>query len=180
MAAVIYGTDAPHEDVHAAIRHLEVHASACALDMTRLGLLATSANVTVALSALIRGERARCAALLYGYTMDMDGSTAVADMSRQAGFVNACAGRSIHDLPTDVATLVVRAGQDHFPGLNDTLDRVTAGALARNLPLTLINHPPGGHGFDVHEDTDASRRIIRLVLAFLHLHLVESGPREAS
>jgi hypothetical protein len=137
-------------------------------------VLATSANVTVALSLLMRGERVRCAALLYGYTFDLEGST-VADMSRQFGFVNACEGRSVQDLPDDVPLFFVRAGQDRFPGLNDALDRVIAKALARNLPLTLVNHAAGGHGFDVDEDTDTSRGLVRQVLAFLRLHLVDSS-----
>jgi len=103
--------------------------------------------------------------------MDDDGATAVADMSRQAGFVNACAGRSVDDLPDSVPMLFVRAGRDHFPGINDALDKVIAGALRRNLPFTLVNHATGAHGFDVDEDTDVSRAIVRQVLAFLRFHL---------
>lgn len=180
MAAVVYGTETPHEDVHAALRHLESHAEAYGLDTARLGVLATSANVTVALSLLVRGERGRCAALLYGYTFDLEGSTMVTDMSRQFGFVDACHGRSVQDLPGDVPLLVVRAGQDRFPGLNDALDRAIVQALARNLPLTLINHATGGHGFDVDEDTDTSRGIVRQVLSFLRLHLGVSGSEEVA
>jgi hypothetical protein len=179
IAAVIYGTETPHEDVHAALRHLVSHAEPYGLDTARLGVLATSANVTVALSLLMRGERVRCAALLYGYTFDLEGSTTVTDMSRQFGFVDACHGRSVQDLPGDVQLLVVRAGQDRFPGLNDALDRMIAGALSRNLPLTLINHAAGGHAFDVDEDTDTSRGIIRLVLAFLRSQLAVSGSEDA-
>ena len=119
----------------------------------------------------MRDRLVRCAAMLYGYTMDMDGSTAVADMSQQAGFVNACAGRSADDLPDGAPMLFVRAGRDHFPGLNEALDKVVARALARNLPLSLINHATGGHGFDLDENTAISRGIVKQVLAFLQLHL---------
>ena len=171
MAAVLYGTEAPEEDLHAALRHLRADAAALELDMDRLGLFAASGNVTVALSALMRDRRVRCAALLYGYTMDLDGSTAVADMGRQAGFVDACAGKSVTDLPVDAPMLFVRAGRDHFPGLNEALDRLIARALARNLPFTLINQATGGHGFDLDEDTEMSRGIVKQVLAFLRLHL---------
>jgi hypothetical protein len=171
MAAVVYGSDAPERDVHAALKHLRTEGAAHGLDANRSGLFAASGNVTVALSALMNGEDVRCAALLCGYTMDLNGSTAVADMSAQAGFVNACAGRSVDDLPSAVPTLFVRAGRDQFAGLNETLDTVVMHALARNLPLTLINHASGAHGFDVDEDSDASRRIIRQVIAFLQNHL---------
>lgn len=171
MAAVIYGAEAPAEDVHAVLQHLRGDAGVLGLDVNRFGLFAASGNVTVGLSAVMRDRRLRCAALLYGYTMDLDGSTAVADMSRQAGFVNACAGQSADDLPDGVPMLFVRAGRDHFPGLNETLDTLVARALTRNLPLSLINHATGGHGFDLDENTAISRGIVQQVLAFLQLHL---------
>lgn len=171
MAAVLYGTEAPEEDVQAALRHLRADADALGLEMDSLGLFAASGNVTVALSVLMRERRVRCAALLYGYTMDLDGSTAVGDMARQAGFVNACAGKTVNDLPDDVPMLFVRAGRDQCPGLNEALDKVVAQALVRNLPLTLINHAMGGHGFDLDEDTETSRGLVQQVLAFLRFNL---------
>jgi hypothetical protein len=171
MAAVVYGTEAPEMDVHALLRYLRTDAAALSLDVDRFGLFAGSANVTVGLSTMMRDRRLRCGALLYGYTVDLDGSTIVADMARQAGFVNACAGKSPDDLPADVPLLFVRAGRDQFPGVNAALDKLIERALARNLPLSLINHAAGAHGFDLDEHTVISRGIIRQVLAFLRLHL---------
>jgi hypothetical protein len=172
IATVLFGTERPEDDVHAALRHLRADADALGLEATRFGLFAASGNVTVALSALMRASHLRCAALLYGCTMDLDGSTAIADMGRQAGFVNACAGKTVDDLPDDVPMLFVRAGRDKLRGVNESLDKVIARALARNLPFTLINHAAGGHGFDLDEDTETSRVIVRQVLAFLRFHLV--------
>jgi hypothetical protein len=34
-----------------------------------------------------------------------------------------------------------------------------------------VNHPSGPHAFDVFDDTDASREIIREMLAFIRFHL---------
>lgn len=171
MAAVVSGNEAPEEDVHALLRHLRADAAALGLDVDRFGLFAASGNGTVGLSILMRDRRLRCGVLLCGYTMDMDGATAVADMARQFGFVNACVGKSIDDLPDDVSILVVRAGRDQSPGLNAALDRVIERALARNLPLSLINHAAGAHGFVLDEHTAISRGVIQQVLAFLQLHL---------
>jgi hypothetical protein len=171
MAAVVYGNEAPERDVHAALAHLRNDADALRLDPHRIGLFATSGNATVALSALIRDRRIRCAAFLYGYTMDIDGSTAIADASRQFGFVDACANVSANDLPDGAPMLLVRAGRDQFPGLNGALDAIVSRGLANNLPFALINHATGGHGFDLDEDTDGSRAVVRQVLAFLSAHL---------
>jgi len=171
MAAVLYGSVAPEQDVHAMLGHLRDNAADLGLDSKRIGIVAMSGSVAVALATLMRDPTLRCAALLEGYTMDLDGATAVADMGRQYGFVDACAGQTVDDLPDDVPMLFVRAGQDHSPGLNEALDKVLARALARNLPLTLVNHATGAHGFECDEDNELSRGIVRQVLAFLESHL---------
>jgi len=171
MATVIYANKAPAENIHAVLAHLRTHAAALNVDERRIGLYAASANAAVALSALMQDAGIAAATLLYGYTMDLDGSTGVADMAKQFFFVDACAGKSVDDLPDDVPLLFVRAGRDQFPGINEALDKVIARALARNLPLTLVNYPSGLHGFEFEEDTDTSRDMIRQVLAFLRFHL---------
>jgi hypothetical protein len=171
MAAVLYGSEAPAEDVHALLGHLRAEAAALDLDATRPGLIAMSGNATVALSTLMRDGAMACAALLCGYTMDLDVATAVGDMARQYGFADACAGKSVDDLPSDVPMLLVRAGRDDSPGLNDAFDRVVTRALARNLPLTLVNYAAGTHRFVWDDDSAISHEIVRQVLAFLAFHL---------
>jgi len=171
VATVIYATREPAADLHAVLGHLRDHAVDLGVDGERVGILACSANVVVALSALLAGSPAKCAALLYGYTMDLDGSSGVAAASQQFGFVDACAGKSVDDLAADVPLFLVRAGREQFPGLNDVLDRFLARAVARNLPVTFVNHATGRHGFDLEDDSGASRAVIRQTLSFLGLHL---------
>ena len=171
MAAVIYATNECAENVHAVVAHIRAHANGLGLDAGRIALWAASASGPVALSAVMRDRSFKGAALLCGFTMDLDGSTAVADASKQFLFVNACAGKSVDDLPDNIPLLFVRAGREQFPGLNEALDVVVARALARNLPVTLINHATGGHSFAFDEDNDLSREMIRRVLAFLAFHL---------
>ena len=171
MAAAIYGTSIPDEDVQDVFAYLRENAASLGIDSHRVGVYAASANVPVALSLLMRDADFRCAALLSGFTFDVEGSTVFAEASRQYGFVNATAGRSIDELPADVPMFVLRAGLEHFPGVNAALDQFAARAVARNLPLTLVNHATGPHAADMDDDTDATRRIVRQVLDFLRLHL---------
>src|SRR5205823_5602571 len=135
------------ENIHAVMKHLRANADALQLDPQRIGLWATSASGTVALSALMRDRTLKCAALLCPWTMDLDGSTVVAENAKQYLFVDACAGKSVDDLPEDVPLLFVRAGREQFPGVNDTLDKVVGRAVARNLPVTVVNHATGSHSF---------------------------------
>jgi dienelactone hydrolase len=171
MATAIYGTSSPAEDVHVVFGYLREHAASLGIDRHRIGVYGASANVAVALSLLMRDADFRCAVFLYGFTIDVEGSTVFAEASQKYGFVNATAGRSIDELPADVPILVLRAGRESFPGVNAALDQFAARALARNLPLTFVNHASGPHAADMDDDTEATRRIIRQVLDFLRLHL---------
>ena len=170
-AAVLYGTRDPADDIHAVLRHIRQNAATLGIQENRIGILAVSANVVVALSALMQDHSLSCAALLFGYTLDLDGSTVVADAAKEYGFVNACAGKSVDALPANVPLYIVRAGREHFPGLNDAMDRFVAKALVRNLPMTLVNHHTGPHSFYLDDDSEASRDIIRGTLAFLQRNL---------
>ena len=109
-----------------------------------------------------------CGALLCGFMLDLDG----ADRRRR------CAPRHF-DSPTPTPArrspicrprlplFIARAGQDQFAGVNDSIDRFMAAALARNQPITFVNHADGPHAFDLLDDTATSRAIIRQTLDFL-------------
>jgi acetyl esterase/lipase len=85
---------------------------------------------------------------------------------------------AVASLPQDASTLmpmlVVRAGRDDIPTLNDALDRFVARALAANAPITVVNHPTGGHGFDSFDnkgDEERSKQIVRSSIGFMRTHL---------
>jgi hypothetical protein len=103
--------------------------------------------------------------------LDFDGSSQVADAAARFGFVNPCAGKSVDDLPRDVPLFIARAGRDQMPGLNEAVDRFVVEALTRNLPITLVNHSAAPHAFDLFQDSEISREIIRQVLGFLRCYL---------
>ena len=87
------------------------------------------------------------------------------------GFVNPVADKSIDDLPQNLPMFIARAGQDQTPYLNEVLDRFIMSALARNLSITIANHPNGPHAFDLFDDSHTTRVIIQEVLDFLKLQL---------
>ena len=115
-----------------------------------------------------------CAVLCYGYMLDPQGSTSVAGAAKKFGFANPCAGKSLEDLQRDIPLFVARAGNDQMPHLNETLDRFVLNALEGDLPVTLVNYASAPHAFDLFQDTEASREIVRQILAFLQFHLRSS------
>jgi len=66
--------------------------------------------------------------------------------------------------------LVARAGLDN-PGLNTGIDAFVREALAQGAEIQLLNHAQGRHGFDILDDNERSREIIRATLEFLKVHL---------
>jgi acetyl esterase/lipase len=181
LAAVAATNREPAGDLAALIGHLSRNADALGIAEAPIGVLASSGHGALALSTLMTSGPAHvaCGAFLYPYTLDLDEATGVTEMSKRFGFVNGCAGRTTADLRSDVPMFFARAGQDAFPHLNASLDRLLSQALSRNLPLTVVNYPAGVHGFDLMDPSDRSRDIIRSVLTFLTSHLRSANNQHA-
>jgi dienelactone hydrolase len=172
MIAIAYTNEDPTADLLSLLRYLRHHGEALGIDAQHLGILGASGNGPVALLALMYADlHIRCAVLGWPFLMDVDDATHVGTAAAQWKFANACDGKTIDDLPRDVPIFIARAGQDRFPGLNDAVDRFAAKALHANLPVTIVNHPAAPHAFDIFDDSDESREIIRQMIAFMRFHL---------
>jgi hypothetical protein len=174
LVAITYTNREPETDLYALLEYVRQNAAELGIDENRVGLWASSGNVPLALSVLMQqaSDYLKCAVLCYGYMLDIEGSTAVAEAAKNFGFVNPCAGASVDDLPKDMPLFIVRAGQDQVPHLNETIDQFMAGALTCNLPVTFANHSAAPHSFDLLFDSETSREIIRQILAFMRFHLL--------
>jgi len=174
LIAVTYTNHDPVADLEALLRYLRANAERLGLDEQKLGIWACSGNVPNALSRLMRSAsvRFRAAALCYGPMLDLGGSTTIADAAASLGFANPCAGKTVEDMVSETPIMIVRAGRDEMPGLNDSIDRFVTAALARNLPVSVINQPSAPHAFDLVDDTEDSREAVRRILAFLRHHLL--------
>ena len=159
------------------LQHVRQNAASLGIDENRIGVWACSGNVPLALWALMREGRdvLKCAVLLYGYVPDLDGATGVAEAAQMFRFTNPNAGTSLDDLPQHVPLFIARAGQEQFPHLNDSIDRFFAKALTLNRLITFVNHATGPHSFDLLDDSETSREIIRQILSFLRSQLLVEG-----
>jgi hypothetical protein len=182
LAAITYTNRTPAADIYSLLEYLREHAASLGIDENRMGLWASSGNVPLALSVLMREGSGylKCAVLCYGYMLDSGGATGVAEAARMWGFANPCEGKSIADLPKELPLFIARAGQDAMPRLNESLDRFVTEALACNLPLTFANHPAGPHSFDLLDDSETSRMVIGQILAFMRFHLPAQASRRDS
>ena len=64
---------------------------------------------------------------------------------------------------------IARAGLDDKE-LNDGIDRFVQLALSRNLTVDVVNHATGHHAFDIEDNNERSREIIKQTIEFIKSH----------
>jgi dienelactone hydrolase len=168
MAAVIYSNVEPDLDVLTLLDFLKSQAGQLHIDAERMAIWSCSGNVPNAINVLNKDSSLRCGVLLYGFMLDAEGSS-VQESSKAFGFVNPNQG--MESFPENTPMLVIRAGKDEFPGLNDSIDKFEAEAIARNSPVSVIQYPEGVHAFDILDTSQRSVEMIKLCLGFLRLRL---------
>jgi len=158
-------------DVSNAIDYVHARAGSFNADSGRIALIAWSGGGPL-LSVAMRQRPSfvRCLVAFYAYLDIQRSPTHIEHETSE--FLKMYSPISYLDgNPSNTPLFVARAGQDEIPGMNDSIDRFVAAAVAANLPLTFMNHPAGEHGFDNQNDDDRSREIIRAALEFLRIHL---------
>ena len=162
-------------DLSSALQYLRSNAESFQADGDCVGICAWSSGGEL-LTPLLRERPAfvRCLVAFY----------ALLDVQQYAPPGNAAALNylkafsAIEALPEDASNLapmlIVRAGRDETPTLNDAVGRFVGRALAANAPITVMNHPTGGHGFDSFDnkgDEERSKQIVRSSIEFMRTHL---------
>jgi acetyl esterase/lipase len=159
------------QDVTAAINYVRTNADKYNVDKDRLCLIAFSAGGPM-LSLARRGDMpyVRCIVGFYAF-MDIQQS----EYRKTEAVETLKAFSPIAYLEKDASKIppmfIGRAGRDEVPTMDDSIDRFVNEALAKNVALTLMNHPQGVHGFDNQNDDERSREIIRSAIAFMQTHL---------
>jgi acetyl esterase/lipase len=155
-------------DVADLVAHVRANAASLGIDPDRLALWAFSGGGPF-LAAPLRERPAWLRAVVAYY--------AVLDLQEPAPGADSGIGTELRrtfsavlglgeDARSAPPLLVARAGLDH-PWLNAGIDRFVTAATARGATLDLLSHPEGRHGFDILDDDDRSRQIIRRTLEFL-------------
>jgi acetyl esterase/lipase len=153
----------PAADVRAAIDFARANASKFNANPDRMCIAAYSAGGPL-LTVTLQDERryVRCQLAIYPL-VDVQGF-GVTDEPKFAL-------ETYIERPSFPPLFLARAGRDAIPTLNERLDAFIGSAIAANAPITLVNHPTGEHGFDVANDDERSREIIRAALEFMKAHL---------
>jgi len=174
FVGVLYETSDPEPDLATVLSFLSEEAASLRIDPSRLGFWSCSANTALALKYARTRVGVPPAAFVayYGLMPTPDAYQAAANDSSSARWGFSLPGyRDGESYPTDLPMFVVRAGRDREPEILHSIDHFTAFAFQQNLALTVRNYPEGHHTFDVDDDTEETRAIIKQTLDFFQTHL---------
>lgn len=173
-------------DVDDLINYVRAHAHNLGINPERLGIWTCSAGSYRGLRAALRGSPSyiHCAVSYYGvvdlkifYTGSDDAEIQASEeqepalprLSKEA-LEEFAAATYLQQETTIPPLLIVRAGLDD-PKLNAGIDELMQVALQCNLNVDFMNHATGHHAFDIVDDSERSREIIRATLEFIKAHL---------
>ena len=174
MAAIIYETVDPQKDILLLSDYLRSNEIKLGIDISKIGAFTLSAHSPTTINEVLTGPANifKCAVVYYGFflTNDFQYLPQIDTISQGMGF-------RTPRLPDpaswkkDVPIMIVRAGKDNVPYINQSLASFYEKALYQNLPIILVNYPNGTHGFDTSIDNDLTRQIIKNTLEFWKFNL---------
>lgn len=140
------------------------------IDTSKIAIMAYSAGVPLLSGALLNNQdNIKCLAAFYGF-MDIKNIEMWKAESRST-LAKFSLYNYLDSNPKFPPLFIARAGKEHNPGLNETIDHFVQKATTRNINITMINHPTGVHGFDTQNNDDRSKEIIESLFTFLQYHL---------
>ncbi len=157
-------------DVDDLVKYVREHSEELQIDGDRLAIWAGSAGVPLGVRAALSGNPAfvKCLVTYYG-PLDLQPLRAAWELTEDD--VHEFSARSYlkHDesLPP---MLIAKAGLD-YPVLNASIDHFIKEASEKNVALDYMVHPGGQHAFDILDDVERSREIIKRTLEFFKTHL---------
>ncbi len=151
ISAITFNWDYPEgAQIIELIDYVRKNAGPLNVDKDRLCIFAFSGGVEFAVPAVLKGapEYVRCIVAYYGNL-----KRAQAQLAEE---------RATNLVPM----LIVKAAQDEFMP-TDSIDQFVEMARARGAEVQLLTHATGGHAFDLRNDDDQSREIIKRTIEFV-------------
>lgn len=174
MIAVAYESDNPEKDIITLSEHLITNADKLNIDINKIGAYTCSAHTPATITTILNRSNNffKCGVVYYGFflTEDFKYLSQIDSMSQKMGFKTPRLPKP-ESWRKDLPIMIVRAGKDNVPYLNQSLESFYTEALYQNLPICLINYPNGVHAFDVINDNDTTRTIIKNTLEFWKYYL---------
>ena len=174
MAAIVYETINPENDLKSLIQYINSNTANLNIDVNKIGAYSCSANTPTEIAYILNDSNCifKCAVVYYGIflTTDFKYISTIDTLSQTMGFVTPRLSE-----PTSwnrkVPFMIVHAGKDFVPHTNESLTGFVEKAIVQNIPISLMIHSDGVHGFDIYTDNESTRQIIKNTLEFWKYYL---------
>lgn len=173
LVAVTYRTQQP-DDLEVLVEYIRENGASLNMDSDRIGVWSCSANAPTAVSFAMQENRGylKFAVFYYGHMLTPDNQL-------REEINSLCAPRGcyavelkdVERLRKYFPLLIVRAGRDKVPLVNESIDHFMSVAAASDVPVTSIAYQDGVHGFDFHQKNERSAEIIEQTLEFMRMNL---------
>jgi dienelactone hydrolase len=174
MAAIAYESTNPEQDIITLSNYLKTNENNLKIDITKVGAYTCSAHTPTTITYILNGSNNifKCAVVYYGFflTHDFKYLLQIDTLSQNMGFKTPRLAEP-GTWKKDVPIMVIRAGKDNVPYINQTLASFYEKALNQNLPITLINYSNGVHGFEAYNDNETTRQIVKYTIEFWKYNL---------
>lgn len=156
FAAVTFNWDYPKaEDITALFEYMRENSEALNIDTSKICIAVFSGGVDTALSMVQAGELEDIACLVAYY----------------GDYRQATAGLEEVDAETFPDTLILHGARDEGIPL-ERVEAYVESATALDLPVSLMIHPEGVHAFDLRNDDETTRELMKASLDFIAEHLL--------
>jgi acetyl esterase/lipase len=170
LIAVTYQTERA-DDIEALVAYIHKHADGLHMDPDRIGLWSCSGNCLAAVSFAMQKDRdyLKFAVFYYGLMLTPDNwlRKEINGLCAPRG----CYAAELKDIAyirTDLPLLVVKAGLDAVPYVNDSIDHFVGLAKEEHAVLTFVEFENAVHGFDIEQKSDPkASEIVRQTLEFI-------------
>ena len=152
-------------DLSDLVRYLRENGAKLGVDVDRMCIFSFSAGGPLLADSLRESPaNVRCYTAFYSFLADplWSGSSATSRFSPTLALGQA-SGR--------VPPIFLSKAALDSPLINESINQFAELARAKGAEVTLVEHPKGRHGFDVLDDDDDSRKIIKSALDFMSRHL---------
>jgi dienelactone hydrolase len=174
MAAIAYESSNPEQDIISLSNYLKTNEDKLKIDNSKIGAYTCSAHTPTTITTILNGSNNifKCAVVYYGFflTSDFKYLSQIDTLSQNMGFKTPRLSEP-DAWKKDIPIMIIRAGKDNVPYINQTLASFYDKALNQNLPITLINYSNGVHGFDAYNDNETTRQIIKTTIEFWKFNL---------
>lgn len=170
MVAIAYDTEQPDQDLEILMDFIQDNASALGIDPDQIGLLSTSANTATVMSYVMQESRDNLRFSIYYYGLALTPDRKFTELLAEDCARRGCLVAELPDVSyvdPELPLLVVKAGQDHLPNLNEAMDHFVAYAQEAGAPVVFVVYEEGLHGFDTQQKSAESAEIIAQTLQFM-------------